>query len=288
MFFFWYRKQRRAKEVNKRNTWYDPSKFNNKAPLSIEPAPTSTSTTDKPAVTAYPPRKVSAAPRATPRSGPPAPSPLRNQANGDSKNKPSASKPTTSTTPSASAGPLSPVSPGPTPSEKTAFNMSAASPISPPPVAATNRFSFLKDASKLPPSFQAQEAPRVQPMKRSASLLSSRMSTRRKPQRQDTAPAAASEADAPIIPSLRITDTDSPLEDSKAPAHPLEGKLVTVVDQYDATYVSSIPRLHFAYSDLLLSMPDELGVTPGETLRVIEAYDDDWQVTSCDMHRSLH
>jgi hypothetical protein len=84
------------------------------------------------------------------------------------------------------------------------------------------------------------------------------MSTRRKPQRQDTAPAAPSEADAPIIPSLRITDADSPLEDAKAPSHPLEGKLVTVVDQYDAT------------------MPDELGVIPGETLRVIEAYDDGW------------
>lgn len=88
------------------------------------------------------------------------------------------------------------------------------------------------------------------------------MSVRRKPTRQATLPtlteAKSDETEAPAVPSLRITDTDSPLEDGESTSHPLDGKLVTATDPYDAT------------------MPDELSIVAGETLRVIEAYDDDW------------
>lgn len=135
-----------------------------------------------------------------------------------------------------------------TPREKYAFDM----PSPPPPAtpATPKRFSIFGQVRAMP-EFKDRDAKPVRSYStRSASLLSSRMSTRRKPKQADTLAM-------PDLPALRITDCDSPVETS-LPLPGLAGKLVSVVQAFDST------------------MPDELPVAVGETLRVLEVYDDDW------------
>ncbi|KZV96220.1 hypothetical protein EXIGLDRAFT_733783 [Exidia glandulosa HHB12029] len=138
-----------------------------------------------------------------------------------------------------------------TPKEKYPFD--TPQPRRPPPAVAAapkQRFSIFGRVQAMP-EFTDRDAKPVRSYSvRSASLLSSRMSTRRRPN-QAQIPAV------PDVPTFRVTDCDSPTETS-SPLPTLAGKLVSVVSPFDST------------------MPDELPVAVGETLRVIEVYEDDW------------
>ncbi|EJD53120.1 hypothetical protein AURDEDRAFT_133932 [Auricularia subglabra TFB-10046 SS5] len=130
--------------------------------------------------------------------------------------------------------------------EKYSFNLPM-----PPPPAVKKRFSIFNEVRKMP-EFRDREAKPVRSFStRSASLLSSRMSQRRRPNQAAAPPV-------PDVPSVCVTDCDTPAGTSVPVAKKMEGKLVGVVATFEST------------------MPDELPVAIGETLRVVEVYEDDW------------